>query len=308
MVKAVFVQGTHSKYDDSPGEYYHFPKRYLRRVRECVGDWVLFFTPVNDTGVDPAERGAYRSAARLVAITPDPDLEDHFYVSLEKPMVQDFAVAVPRIADGKFLEPELEGSNGLVNTGVALQAVRHISDETFDNIIAHARQLEAAELPRIDGIEAHKIRGFKDEAAPFLYDHERQTIASLTNRKVRDSRFRLAVLRAYDKRCAITGWDFTNGGGRAEVEAAHIIPVERDGRDIVNNGMALSGTVHWMFDRGLVSIASNDEILISSKVNDKDSIERIINPTGKIIRPRRDAYQPHASFLAWHRRHHGFAA
>ena len=150
--------------------------------------------------------------------------------------------------------------------------------------------------------------GFAEAPTPFLYDHDRQTIASLTNKRVRDRRFRLAVLMAYQKKCAITGWDFVNGGGRAEVEAAHIIPVENDGRDIVNNGLALSGTVHWMFDKGLISVADNDEILISRKVNDASSIERIINPSGRLIRPERRAHQPHESFLDWHRRRHGFAA
>ncbi|MEE2879379.1 MAG: HNH endonuclease [Pseudomonadota bacterium] len=308
MVKAVFVQGTNSIYDDSPGKHYHFPKKYLRRVRESIGDWVVFFTPVKDTGAPIDERGAYRSAARLVAITQDPNRADHFYVSLERSMVQDFAISVPRMIDGRFLEPALHGKEGRVNTGVALQAVRHITDETFDEIIAHATRLESEELPRWDGQSELGKPGFHDEKTPFLFDHDRQTIASLTNKKVRDRRFRLAVLRAYRKRCAITGWDFTNGGGRAEVEAAHIIPVEHDGRDVVNNGLALSGTVHWMFDRGLVSVGSNDEILISSKVNDRESIKRIINQSGRLIRPQEQAHHPHGSFLDWHRKFHGFAA
>lgn len=79
----------------------------------------------------------------------------------------------------------------------------------------------------------------------------------LTNRAIRDRNFRKTVLKAYGERCAITGLRLINGGGRAEVEAAHIRPVEHDGPDIVSNGIALSGTAHWMFDRSLVSL-SND--------------------------------------------------
>ncbi|MDO6413728.1 HNH endonuclease signature motif containing protein [Sphingomonas sp. BIUV-7] len=46
-----------------------------------------------------------------------------------------------------------------------------------------------------------------------------------------------------------------NGGGRAETEAAHVMSVEAGGPDAVNNGIALSGTIHWMFDRGRSTIA-----------------------------------------------------
>ena len=61
----------------------------------------------------------------------------------------------------------------------------------------------------------------------------------------------------YDRRCAFTGLRLINGGGRAEVEAAHIVPVAGDGPDMVWDGLSLSGTVHWMFDRGLFSVADD---------------------------------------------------
>jgi putative restriction endonuclease len=80
--------------------------------------------------------------------------------------------------------------------------------------------------------------------------------------------FRRVVLCASDERCAVTGIKLINGSGRAEVAAAHIRPVEKNGPDIVSNGIALSGTAHWMFDRGLISLADDLEILISRQTND----------------------------------------
>ena len=94
----------------------------------------------------------------------------------------------------------------------------------------------------------------------------------LTLRTVRDRVFRTRVLKAYDRRCAFTGFQFINGGGRAEVEAAHIKSVEAKGPDVVQNGVALSGTVHWMFDRGLLAVADNSEILLSNHINDVDGV------------------------------------
>ena len=104
--------------------------------------------------------------------------------------------------------------------------------------------------------------------------------------------FRRIVLDAYDCRCAITGLKFINGGGRAEVQAAHIKPVERNGPDEISNGIALSGTAHWMFDRGLISLSDDLDVLVSRHVNDVESVwkprqqsrqrrrSRAIPPTG----------------------------
>ena len=52
----------------------------------------------------------------------------------------------------------------------------------------------------------------------------------------------------------MTGLKIINGGGRAEVQAAHIRPIAHHGPDSIRNDPALSGTVHWMFDRGLLTV------------------------------------------------------
>jgi putative restriction endonuclease len=108
-------------------------------------------------------------------------------------------------------------------------------------------------------------------------------------------------LRAYDERCAITGLKLINGRGRAEVAAAHIRPVEASGPDIVSNGIALSGTAHWMFDRGLISLADDLEILISRQTNNPQEIRSIINKSGQALAPHRISARPHPHFLKWHR-------
>lgn len=97
-----------------------------------------------------------------------------------------------------------------------------------------------------------------------------------------------------------------NGGGRAEVAAAHIRPVEANGPDIVSNGLALSGTAHWMFDRGLISLSDDLEILISRKTNDLEGVRAFINRDGHARPPSRPFQRPHPHFLKWHRAHHLF--
>jgi putative restriction endonuclease len=152
-------------------------------------------------------------------------------------------------------------------------------------------------LPRVGNLEP--LDRVQDTQMPF--EIERPIVQTLLNRPFRDRAFRRAVLHAYDGRCAVTGWKLVNGGGRLEAEAAHIRPVEHGGPDSVRNGLALSGTAHWMFDRGLIGLSDDLKILVSRQVNDPSSIEAIINPTRKALVPSSMSDRPHSAFLLWHR-------
>ena len=140
-----------------------------------------------------------------------------------------------------------------------------------------------------------------EEHTPFAMDAERERVAFYSSRIIRDRVFRKIVLDAYDCRCAITGHRFINGGGRAEVQAAHIKPVEANGPDIITNGIALSGTAHWMFDRGLISLSDDLEVLVSRQVNDVESVWGLVNKSRRATVPGNPAHRPHPSYLAWHR-------
>ena len=156
-------------------------------------------------------------------------------------------------------------------------------------------------LPRIG--DAPAVPGLGEVRTPFVFEQVRERISYVSSRIVRDRIFRQTVLRAYDQRCAITGLRLINGGGRAEVDAAHIRPVEQNGPDIVSNGLALSGTAHWMFDRGLISLSDDLEVLISTRVNDPESVRGLITKSGYARPPLRSVERPHPHFLRWHREH-----
>jgi len=63
----------------------------------------------------------------------------------------------------------------------------------------------------------------------------------------------------------------------------------------------LSGTVHWMFDRGLVSLGDGGEILLSSKINDIEGVGKIIHADRQAHFPSQRAQRPHPRYLQWHR-------
>ena len=94
----------------------------------------------------------------------------------------------------------------------------------------------------------------------------------------------------------------TNGRGRAEADAAHIRPVEHDGPDTIRNGIALTRSVHWAFDRGMVSMSDDGHILTTERGID-DSLRRLLRTDGLALLPTRSDERPHPAFLAWHRKH-----
>jgi putative restriction endonuclease len=98
----------------------------------------------------------------------------------------------------------------------------------------------------------------------------------------------------------MTGLKMVNGGGRCEIEAAHIRPVEDNGPDSPRNGIALSRTVHWMFDRGILSIADDGLILMAKRLV-PDQVSRMLNPDGHILSPNDRTFAPHRVFLRYHR-------
>jgi putative restriction endonuclease len=72
------------------------------------------------------------------------------------------------------------------------------------------------------------------------------------------------------------------------------------GPDSVRNGLALCGTIHWMFDRGLLSLADDLTILMAeSRV--PETVKRLINPERKLLFPGRADFRPHPQFLRFHR-------
>jgi putative restriction endonuclease len=136
--------------------------------------------------------------------------------------------------------------------------------------------------------------------APIPFD--RPVTERLTRRAYRDVAFRRKVREAYGYRCAMSGLMLRNGGGRPEVQAAHIRPVKDRGSDAVRNGLALSGTLHWMFDRGLISVAEDCEtILVSHNKVPGDVVKRLLPPDSKLIAPKDPRHAPHPLNLRWHR-------
>lgn len=295
MAFGIFIHRSDSIYDDTPAERYQFPRQYLERARACIGDWIVYYEPRKVAGTK-----GYHAVAKVERVIPDPSTLGMYLALIEPGSYLDFATPVPFANENGPIERGVLNEAGRIS-GRAQAAVRGLSPSDFNDIIEAGLADENPLLPRTDSAAFdHAVR---EERASFVFDEARERVSAIVSRIVRDRVFRRIVLRAYDERCAVTGLKLINGGGRAEVEAAHIRPVEANGPDIISNGLALSGTAHWMFDRGLVGLNDNMQIMVSRQANDPDGIRSVINSSGHILMPTHERDRPHLQFVRWHREH-----
>lgn len=290
MTKLVLLHKADSIYDDEPDVVYDFPQSYLKAVEEAVGDWIVYYEPVK-----AGPRG-YFAAAKISEVVPKPGANGRYLALIEPGSFLPFDTEVPRLLNGSPLESALRELDGTAKKGGAVQlAVRRLPEAEFSRIVdlGLPQNLEQIEANRYDPHAA-----LHEEPGHFA----RPVLERLTRRPYRDVAFRRKVREAYDFRCAISGLRLRNGGGRPEVQAAHIRPVERRGSDSVRNGLALSGTLHWMFDRGLISVAEDCEtVLVSHNKVPGEVVDRLIRPDGKLVLPDDPRNAPHPANLRWHR-------
>lgn len=296
-MKGVFEISGSSRYDDLIAERYHFPAVYLRAATACVQDWIVY----RETGSGGGQK-AYVAVAYVDRIDADESSAGMYYARVSR--FTEFDRPVPyRDSEGRFAERMLRDLDNPAFAGRALRgrSVRQLDGADFAAIVdaGLSDTLSPERAVRLELDAAHL-----DPATRALLasqPSERRIEQMLVNRKIRDAAFRAHVLDAYDDRCAVTGLRMVNGGGKAEAQAAHIWSVADGGPDVVQNGIALSATAHWLFDRHLISIDEDFGLLVSHNKVPSD-LARLFPPSGVPIRlPEDPRLRPRPEYIARHR-------
>ncbi len=96
-------------------------------------------------------------------------------------------------------------------------------------------------------------------------DARTKILASIVRRRGQ-KKFRDALLKAYQHRCAITGCDLVDA-----LEAAHIKWYLGDQTNVVTNGLLLRADIHTLFDLGLIRISPDTmKIVVASRLMDSE--------------------------------------
>lgn len=111
--------------------------------------------------------------------------------------------------------------------------------------------------------------------------------------------FRVSVIEAYGRACAVTGEH-----SLPVLEAAHIRPYADEGPHEVRNGLLLRTDIHRLYDRGFVTVTAELEFRVSPKLRQRwengrayYSLEGPLNHM-----PRRADEKPDPELLDWHAR------
>ncbi len=295
MPKAVFTSKIDPAYDDLPEQRYHFPRRYLNAARRALNDWIVYYEPRRSTAhlSSSGGRQSYFATAYVESIEPDSKRDDHYYAYVRDYL--EFDTPVPFREGRSYYESGLQKEDGSTNKGRFGLSVRSLPDAEYRLILSAGFIDMAAELAAPVGVYEEDLR------VPDLIEvADRAVIQQISNRPFRDRVFSTAVRTAYENTCAVTGLQIINGGGRPEVQAAHIKPVAKSGPDSMRNGLALCSTAHWMFDRGLISVEDDYTLLLREGAIPGD-FSRIINEDRRLRVPESPSLRPHPTFLGYHR-------
>ncbi len=139
-----------------------------------------------------------------------------------------------------------------------------------------------------------------------VVETKNEQIDDKSSSRRRDPNFRDNVLRAYEHRCAFSGFRAALRGLYLGCEAAHVQWHSYDGPDLVANGIALEPTIHKLFDLGVWSLTDDRIIIVSEHFTGTDeTVSRVREQHGKALRdPILGESVLNPDYIRWHRESH----
>ena len=118
----------------------------------------------------------------------------------------------------------------------------------------------------------------------------------------RYSDFLTNVLKAYEYRCAVCGFDVRLRHQPVALEAVHIKWQQAGGPDVETNGLALCVLHQRLFDRGAFSLSDGLQIMVSDEANGSAGFQEwLMRFHGQQLKfPQRQSYCPDEKYVSWH--------
>ena len=201
---------------------------------------------------------------------------------------------------------EVEADDLVMRKGSSSPTVRSLRDheaeaglvaEVYDNLLGDTRLVVQAAEEILDSYFPPSIH--EDLLAAVGLD-----VRTARVQKARDPEFRLEVLRAYEYRCAMCGYEGWLDTTPVGLDAAHVRWFAYDGPDTLDNALALCALHHRAFDRGVVSLDLKRRIMVSRLFRGTGSAHAlIVDLAGRPVdAPQQGLSRPSDDHLLWHHR------
>jgi putative restriction endonuclease len=144
---------------------------------------------------------------------------------------------------------------------------------------------------------------FPESLHPDILNAVGLTLETTVTRRKRDPAFRQRVLKAYEYRCAVCGFNVRLGLVPIALDAAHIRWHQAGGPETESNGLALCVLHHKTFDLGAFTVREG-VVLVSDQANGTTGFqESLLVYHGKPVRdPQHPDWRPEPEHLDWHGR------
>ena len=118
----------------------------------------------------------------------------------------------------------------------------------------------------------------------------------------RDFNFQENVLKAYEYKCAVCGFDVRLRHQPVALEAAHIKWQQAGGPDTETNGLALCVLHQRLFDRGAFTLSKQLQIMVSDEAYGSAGFQEwLMRYHGQTLSfPQRESYCPNERYIDWH--------
>lgn len=209
-------------------------------------------------------------------------------ITVPKDELEDAFAAVPedgstRLITGDAIEP-------FHNKYGTFEAFLRDRDQTDDHDTNHVEQLDdSSTIPEI-------VAALQQVVPDDLSDIATEQALESIDRSKRKAAFRDGIYELYDG-CAVCQTPFQAPDGSHNLEAAHILPKNQGGPDVLQNGIALCSRHHWAFDHGWFSITTDLRIHVPDRP-DLDGYEAFTAYDGTSLHlPETESLHPHQTYI-----------
>lgn len=121
----------------------------------------------------------------------------------------------------------------------------------------------------------------------------------------RGGAFKKGIPYHYGQTCCISGVKISATFNMSMIDACHVKDWAKSYDDTITNGIALCPNLHRAFDRGMISVDDNYQVIVSSRFTESVNAMYRFKELGgaPLLLPLESRFHPLLENFAWHRKH-----